>query len=126
GCTPVSPGCFNCYMTREVMRRLRHNPSGAYANGTAVTLHIDVLDQLAKDREPSRYFVGSMSDWLHEDVPDEAVVALVDALRRNDHHWYFLLTKRSERLAELGPHLGFPDHVIACVSVESEKQLYRI
>ncbi|MEP0547479.1 MAG: DUF5131 family protein [Rhodothermales bacterium] len=126
GCSRVSPGCLNCYMFDAVETRLRHNPSGAYANGTAVTLHLDVLDHLGRDREPSRYFICSMSDWLHEDVPDEAVVALVDALRRHDHHWYFLLTKRAERLAELGPYLAWPDHVIACVSVESEEQVHRI
>src|SRR5690606_6390720 len=105
--------CANCYMHELVETRLRHNGSGAYENGAAVTLHLDVLDDLAKDREPSRYFICSMSDWLHEDVPDEAVFTLFDALCRNDHHWYFLLTKRAERLAELGPYLDWPGHVIA-------------
>lgn len=125
GCTRVSPGCAECYFHREV-ERLKHNPNGSYANGVRPTFHPDVLRKLEEDREPSRYFVGSMSDWLHEEFPDEVVFTLLDALRRADHHWYFLLTKRSERLASLGPYLDWPDHVIACVSVESGAYLHRI
>lgn len=126
GCTRASPGCMNCYMLTAVESRLRHNPRGAYANGTAVTVHPEVLAGLERDLHPSRYFVCSMSDWLHADVVDEECVVLVETLRRVDWHWYFLLTKRSERLAELGPHLHIPDHVAVCVSVESAKQLRRI
>ncbi len=70
GCSKVSAGCANCYA--EVMaRRLQAMRAPGYANGFALTLMPERLCQPLRKKKPTRFFVNSMSDLFHEDVPDE-------------------------------------------------------
>lgn len=126
GCTRVSPGCANCWCLEMIESRLRHQAHGAYTGHVGPTYVPHVLDEIARDRQPKRYFTPSMSDPFHEAYTDEVVLAFFDALRRADQHWYFVLTKRSERLASLGPHIAWSDHIMAVVSVEDERYLHRL
>ncbi|WP_218830432.1 DUF5131 family protein [Rubrivirga marina] len=126
GCTRVSPGCDRCYMFSEVESRLQYNVPGKYAAGTAVTLHPRTLDATASVLTPSKVFVNSMSDLLHEAIPDEFVYEVFEAMGRAPWHLYMVLTKRERRLAELGPHLPWGDHVMAGVSVEDAERSYRL
>lgn len=128
GCTRVSPGCANCWMHELVEARLSHQIDGAYSdfeNDTVVFVP-EALKAYARDLTPKRYFTPSMSDPFHEGFSDEMVLTFFDALTRANWHWYFVLTKRSDRLASFGQHLNWPDHIMGVVSVEDEKRLYRI
>jgi protein gp37 len=49
-------------------------------------------------RRPRRVFVNSMSDWLHEEVPDTFIAAMWEVMVRTPQHTYMLLTKRQRRL----------------------------
>jgi len=70
-------------------------------------------------------FVNSMSDLFHKDVPDEYIVQVAQVMAKADWHTYQVLTKRSERLAELlRTKLEFVadlPHIWWGVSVENRK-----
>lgn len=47
-------------------------------------------------------------------------------MRDCPRHTFQVLTKRSERLAELAPHLPWPENVWMGVSVEDARVLHRV
>jgi protein gp37 len=71
-------------------------------------------------------FVNSMSDLFHKDVPLDYIKRVFDVMRRADWHTFQVLTKRSDRLAELSPVIDWPANVWMGVSVESAKYHFRI
>jgi len=126
GCTRVSPGCDRCYMFREVETRLVFQQPERYRHGTAVTLQPGSLGDMERVVVPGKVFVDSMSDLFHENVPEEYVFEVFEAMARAPWHLYMILTKRHERLAELGPSLPWADHVMMGVSVEDAERAVRI
>lgn len=125
GCTKVSQGCKNCYAER-MARRLEAMGSERYRNGFEITLHPDLLDVPRRWRQPRVVFVNSMSDLFHDDIPLAYIRRVFDTMHRCPHHTFQVLTKRSERLAELAPELPWPNNVWMGVSVESARVLCRI
>jgi protein gp37 len=125
GCTQVSPGCDHCYAKTfaERFRGVRGHP---YEQGFDLRLWPDRLQLPLKWKTPRRIFVNSMSDLLHRDIPDEFILRVFETMVRADWHIFQVLTKRSRRLARLGPKLSWAPHIWAGVSVESEKFLWRI
>ncbi len=126
GCDRVSAGCLHCWCLKLIESRLSRQGDGAYTDHTGPVFVPEVLEALQKDLQTKRYFIPSMSDPFHDAFSDETILAFFEALRRAPWHYYFVLTKRSERLASLGPHIDWPPHVIAVVSVEAEEYMYRI
>ncbi len=125
GCTKVSPGCANCYAERMALRlRAIGNPN--YANGFSITMHEDALQLPLKWRKPQTIFVNSMSDLFHEDVSEEFIFRVFDVMRRADWHCFQILTKRSERLMNIGPHLPWLSHIWMGVSVEDQRHAFRV
>jgi len=97
GCTKVSPGCKFCYA--EVMaQRLQAMGAAGYARGFALTLHEERLHQPLRRKKPTVYFVNSMSDLFHEDVPDAFIERVMTVAQRTPQHTYQILTKRADRL----------------------------
>ena len=97
GCSKVSAGCANCYA--EVMaRRLQAMRAPGYANGFALTLMPERLNQPLRKKKPTRFFVNSMSDLFHEDVPDEFLDEIFAVMSHTPQHTYQILTKRAYRL----------------------------
>lgn len=125
GCTKISPGCKHCYAER-MAKRLKAMGQRNYANGFDLTLQPHMLELPLKWRQPSQVFVNSMSDLFHKDVPTAYVKQVFDVMRRAHWHQYQVLTKRSERLRELAPHLPWEPQIWMGVSVENEDYLYRI
>jgi hypothetical protein len=69
GCSKVSPGCAHCYA--EVMaRRLKAMRVKGYENGFRLTLLPRRLEEPIRRKQPTVYFVNSMSDLFHEEIPD--------------------------------------------------------
>jgi len=98
GCTKVSPGCAHCYA--EVMaRRLQAMGVKGYENGFALTLLPARLDEPLRRKRPTVYFVNSMSDLFHEDIPDDYIRQVFEVIRRAPQHTFQVLTKRAERMA---------------------------
>jgi protein gp37 len=110
GCDKVSPGCKNCYAERMAHRlQLMGQPN--YRNGFALTLQPHMLELPLGWKRPQTIFVNSMSDLFHEEVPLTYIGRVFDVMRRAHWHRFQVLTKRSERLAELDPRLDWPGNV---------------
>ncbi len=125
GCTKVSQGCKHCYAER-MARRLEAMGSDRYRNGFQVTLHPDLVDVPRRWRQPRVVFVNSMSDLFHDDIPLAYIERVFATMRDCPHHTFQVLTKRSERLAELAPQLPWPSNVWMGVSVEDASVLGRV
>jgi len=125
GCSKVSPGCKNCYAERMALRlQAIGNPN--YTNGFKITMHEHVLELPLRWKKPQTIFVNSMSDLFHEEVPDSFIFRVFDIMRQAEWHCFQVLTKRSERLLELSPHLSWMPHIWMGVSVENQDYTFRI
>ena len=120
GCTKVSPGCKHCYA--EVMaRRLKAMGALGYENEFRLTLHENRLEQPLLRKKPTTYFVNSMSDLFHEDIPDAFLDRVFTVITNTPHHTYQILTKRAERLPQYFGQRSCPQNVWLGVSVEDRK-----
>jgi protein gp37 len=97
-----------------------------YQNGFKVTLHPELLEKPLEWKKPRRIFVNSMSDLLHDEVPNKFINRAFKAMREAKQHQFQVLTKRSERLAKLAPSLPWIENIWMGVTVETKKYLYRI
>ncbi|HAD03759.1 MAG: hypothetical protein A2005_00750 [Desulfuromonadales bacterium GWC2_61_20] len=98
GCSKVSPGCAHCYA--EVMaRRLKAMQVAGYEKGFELTLLPKRLQEPLLRKTPTVYFVNSMSDMFHEEIPDDYIRQVFDVIRRAPQHTFQVLTKRAERMA---------------------------
>jgi protein gp37 len=125
GCTKISPGCKNCYAER-MAHRLQAMGQANYSRGFALTLHEHMLEVPLRWRQPRTVFVNSMSDLFHEDVPDEFIHRVFGVMRQASWHRFQVLTKRSERLAEMACEIDWPGNVWMGVSVERADYTFRI
>lgn len=120
GCTKISPGCKNCYA--EVMaHRLHAMGAPGYENGFKLALHPERLKQPLQRKKPTVYFVNSMSDLFHEDIPDEFLDQVFSVIQQTPQHTYQILTKRAERLPQYFANQACPQNVWLGVSVEDRK-----
>lgn len=125
GCTKISPGCKYCYAER-MAKRLQAMGQQNYINGFKLTMHEHVIEKPLEWKKPQFIFVNSMSDLFHKDIPLEFIQRVFDTMKRAHWHQFQVLTKRSERLAELSPYLEWTDNIWMGVSVENEKYTFRI
>jgi protein gp37 len=125
GCTKISAGCVHCYAERLALR-LQAMGQPNYANGFKATLHEHALDLPFHWRKPQRIFVNSMSDLFHEEVPVDFIRRVFTVMKKASWHRFQILTKRSERLAELAPFLSWPENVWMGVTVENADCAFRI
>lgn len=136
GCTILSPGCTNCYAMR-LASRLAVMGQAKYADTTRasggrpkwngnVKTDPSSLDTPRRWKKGRLIFVNSMSDLFHEAVPIEFVKAVFKVMSETPQHTYQVLTKRAERLEEVGKELAWPANVWMGVSVESADYVWRI
>lgn len=125
GCSKVSPGCKNCYAER-LANRLAAMGQHRYRNNFDVTIQHDLVSLPLRWQQPKIIFVNSMSDLFHVDVPDAFIASIFDTMVKAHWHTFQILTKRSERLAEIAPSLPWPRNVWMGVSVESPEYVHRI
>lgn len=121
GCTKVSPGCKHCYA--EVMaKRLQAMGASGYEQGfSKVSLMADRLNQPRERKKPTVYFVNSMSDLFHEDVPDAFIDKVFETIASCPQHAFQVLTKRAERMRRYFETRAVPDNAWLGVSVEDKK-----
>lgn len=125
GCVKVSQGCKNCYAER-MAKRLVAMGSSRYIDGFKPTLHHDLIDQPRKWKKPRVIFVNSMSDLFQEAVPDQFIRDVFVTMAACPQHTFQILTKRSDRLRELGQTLPWASNVWMGVSVENAKVIKRV
>lgn len=120
GCTKISPGCKHCY-AETLARRLKAMGASGYENEFELTLHPNRLGQPLRRKIPTTYFVNSMSDLFHENVPDSFIEQVLEICRITPQHTYQVLTKRADRLPAFFKKRKCPANVWLGVSVEDRK-----
>jgi len=125
GCKEVGPECTNCYAAptaarleamanadiaagrdpgakRKYIGATHKTASGKVAWSGKINLagdaDADFLEPL-RTKKPTTYFVNSMSDLFHEDVPDEFIDRVFAVMALCRQHTFQVLTKRPERMA---------------------------
>ena len=122
GCTKISPGCKHCY-AEAMARRLQAMGVKGYENGFKLSILPERLVEPLNRRKPTTYFVNSMSDLFHNDIPFEFLDQVFDVIKRTPQHTYQILTKRASRMRKYfvpGERL-LPSNVWLGVSVENRK-----
>jgi protein gp37 len=112
GCTHASPGCTNCYAQKQASRIERMAPSlehyqgltkpskaGPVWAGKIGFAEHKLLEPLSV-KKPSMWFVNSMSDLFHDEVPDTVIDRAFAVMALAPHHTFQVLTKRSKRMRE--------------------------
>jgi len=111
GCSIVSPGCTNCYAMKtaarnEAMGISRYDGTTRVVNGNVVwtgklaQAPESTLLQPLKRKKPTTYFVNSMGDLFHEDVPDAWIDRIFAVMSLTPQHTYQVLTKRAGRMRD--------------------------
>lgn len=124
GCDQVSPGCAHCY-AKAFAERWRGIPGHHFEQGFDLRIWPERLDQPKRWRRPRMIFVNSMSDLFHEEIPDDFIFQVFDAMREADWHTFQILTKRQERMVDLGKDLDWPSNVWMGVSIENRRFVHR-
>ena len=120
GCTKISPGCKHCYA--ELMaQRLQAMGTHGYENGFKLTLLPSRLQEPLQRKKKTVYFVNSMSDVFHEDVPFEYIDQIFESIAKTPQHTYQILTKRADRMAQYFINRPVPDNAWLGVSVEDQE-----
>ena len=112
GCTRASRGCDNCYAAKLTATRLADVYPGLAVKKTSAEgkttysftgkmqlVPQDLADPL-HDQIPKMYFVNSMSDLFHRDVPEAFIDDVFSVMEMAHWHRFQVLTKRPERMAE--------------------------
>jgi protein gp37 len=120
GCSKVSPGCAHCY-AEAMAKRLKAMGVNGYANGFALTMLPNRLDEPLKRHKPTIYFVNSMSDLFHEEIPDDYIRQVFDVIKRAPQHTFQVLTKRAQRMATFFQEYEPPDNAWLGVTVEDQE-----
>lgn len=133
GCTKISPGCKNCYAERMARRLAGRCGYPEVPHHFDVTLRPDRLEQPLKRKKPTTYFVCSMSDLFHEDVPFLFIGSVFATIIAADWHTFQILTKRVERMQQFvawfqeqtSLSLRSFRHIWLSVSIENQDYLWR-
>ena len=141
GCRKISPGCDNCYAILEAHRKNSSDPTKRvvekYRGTTRMTAGgLDWTGQFnfdeaalaipARAKEPTVWFVNSMSDLFGEGVSDEQIAAIFKVMNDTPDHTYQILTKRANRAAKLASSLKWTPNIWMGVSIEQDKYISRV
>lgn len=132
GCTPTAIGCQSCWARELHDKRHKAFLAGRkvpvqYAKPfETIQLRPDRLDEPLRCRKPTRFFVCSMSDLFHKDVPIELICRVYDVMRQCPRHVFFLLTKRVERMKIVHSGLNVLDNVWLGISCSTQADLDRM
>ncbi|WP_199766224.1 DUF5131 family protein [Chryseobacterium scophthalmum] len=125
GCNKVTAGCKNCY-AETMAKRLQAMGASGYENGFDFTLMPERIDLPRKIKKPTKFFVNSMSDLFHENMPFEFLDRVFNVIEETPHHQYQILTKRENILEDYFTNRKVPKNVWLGVTVENSKTKNRI
>lgn len=125
GCNKVTAGCKNCY-AETMAKRLQAMGASGYENGFDFTLMPERIDLPRKIKKPTKFFVNSMSDLFHENMPFEFLDRVFNVIEETPHHQYQILTKRENILEDYFTNRKVPKNVWLGVTVENSKTKDRI
>lgn len=120
GCTKISAGCKHCYAEAMAVR-LHAMGTPGYENGFKLTVLPDRLSEPLRRKKPTVYFVNSMSDLFHKNIPDSYIDQVFDVIARSPQHTFQVLTKRADRMAQYFRNRTVPANAWLGVTVENRK-----
>jgi len=120
GCSKVSPGCRYCY-AEAMAKRLQAIGTAGYENGFELTILRQRLQQPFLRKKPTMFFVNSMSDLFHEQIPLYFIDEIFSVIQQTQQHTYQILTKRSDRMRDYFISREVPENAWLGVTVENKK-----
>jgi protein gp37 len=120
GCTKTSPGCKNCYAETMAIRLQAMGVEG-YENGFGFNIVPSRLNEPFKKKNPTIFFVNSMSDIFHEDMPLDYMDKIFDVIAKTPQHTYQILTKRANRMFDYLSQRKIPENIWLGVTVENRE-----
>ena len=120
GCSKVSSGCKYCY-AETMAKRLQAMGVSGYENGFQFNIMPERLMQPLKRKKPTKFFVNSMSDLFHEEIPFEYLDKIFEVIKRTPQHIYQILTKRENQMVQYFKKSAPPINVWLGVTVEDRK-----
>ncbi|MDD3686860.1 MAG: phage Gp37/Gp68 family protein [Bacteroidales bacterium] len=121
GCTKKSAGCKNCYAESMAIRLQAIGVEG-YENGFDFNTVPSRLNDPLKRKKPTVYFVNSMSDIFHEEMPLDYLDKIFEVIEKTPHHTYQILTKRAEKMYQYFSVREIPRNIWLGVTVENKKE----
>ena len=120
GCTPISPGCTNCYAMRAGGHKRPHHPSNGLTMPSkaghvwtgAVRLNDAWLRRPLSWQKPRRIFWNAHGDPWHEAVPVEWIDREFAVAALTPHHRHLFLTKRSALMRAYITDVATPERVL--------------
>jgi len=102
-------------------RRLQAMGVAGYERGFRLQLRPDRLGEPLDRTKPTIYFVNSMSDLFHPQIPDDYIDRVFATMREATWHIFQVLTKRPERMAQYLGRRKLPEHIWVGTTVENRR-----
>ena len=125
GCTKVSEGCAHCY-AEMMAKRLQAMGIPEYKDGFKFKILPERLEDPLKRKKPTMFFVNSMSDLFHEQMPYSYLDKIFKVITSTPQHIYQILTKRDNVMVDYFSKRAVPKNVWLGVTVENTKYKHRI
>jgi len=125
GCSQISSGCKNCY-AKAMAHRLKAMNIKGYENNFKFTLMKERLTQPLNVKKPTKFFVNSMSDIFHEEMPYSYLDEIFKIIKDTPQHTYQLLTKREKIMNDYLKDKELSDNIWLGVTVEDKSVKSRI
>ena len=93
-----------------------------YENGFKFNTVPSRLNAPLKRKKPTVYFVNSMSDIFHEEMPEEYLDRIFEVIENTPQHTYQILTKRADRMLQYLSKRDIPKNIWLGVTVENRKE----
>jgi len=97
-----------------------------YSDGFKFKILPHRLDEPLRIKKPTKFFVNSMSDLFHEEMPFQYLDMIFDVIRKTPQHIYQILTKREGVMLNYFSGCNVPENVWLGVSVENSTFKKRI
>lgn len=124
GCNKVSAGCKNCY-AETMAKRLQSMGNLDYIDGFKFKILPQRLNQPFEIKGSKLFFVNSMSDLFHEQMPKYYLDKIFDVIKRTPQHFYQILTKRPLQMYNYCSEISIPGNAILGVSIENKRAIKR-
>ena len=121
GCNKMSSGCENCYAETMAIRLQAMGVEG-YENGFMFNTVPSRLNDPIKRKKPTVYFVNSMSDIFHKDMPEDYLNRIFEVIEKTPHHTYQVLTKRADKMLQYLSQREIPKNIWLGVTVDNKKE----
>jgi protein gp37 len=121
GCTKISAGCKNCYAETMAIRLQAMGVEG-YENGFKFNPVPSRLNDPFKRKKSTVYFVNSMSDIFHENMPENYLNKIFNVIELTPHHTYQILTKRADKMFQYLSRRTIPKNIWLGVTVDNRKE----